>query len=192
MKRAFVIGPIAEKAYRDIVAPQPLGRQRRPHRDGQTAADNAVGPKVAGLDIGNMHRPAAPVAIAGLFAKELGEHPAHIGPFGDAVPVTTMGRGDFVVVCQLHAGGHGAGLLADGQVHGAVDQAARVTVLGPFLEPADQIHLVQRRAQSLGRIGADRKRAVIGCEAVHASPNITSWRRRNSAILLPLGKAVLA
>ena len=44
--------------------------------------------------------------------------------------------------CERHAAADGARLLADRQVHRAVDQAARVALLGLLLETADEHHAI--------------------------------------------------
>ena len=121
VERALIVGPVAEKAHRHIGFAQTFCRQSRPHGNRQTAADNAIGPQIAGLDIGNVHRAATPVAIAGFLAEKFRKHPADIGTFGDAVAMAAMGRGDLVGVGQFHAGGHRTGLLPDRQMHGAMD-----------------------------------------------------------------------
>ena len=97
--------PSPKKQTVDVVAPEPLGRQRRADRDRQAAADDAVGAEVALGHVGDVHRAAAAVAIAVLAAEELGEHAADLGALGDAVAVAAMGRGDLVGVGELHAGG---------------------------------------------------------------------------------------
>ena len=107
---------------------------------GMPPADDAVGAEIAALDIGDVHRAAAAAAIAVFLAEELGEHQLRIGALGDAMAMAAMGRGDVVGLAQRHGGADRARLLADRQMHRAVDQAAHIGFLGAFLEAADEIH----------------------------------------------------
>ena len=75
-----------------------------------------------------MHRAAAAAAIALFLAEELGEHQLGIGPLADAMAMAAMCRGDVVGIAQGHGRADGRGLLADRQMHGAVNEAAHIGV----------------------------------------------------------------
>ena len=143
VKRAFVVRAVAEKGDRDRAGPALLGAERGADGDRQAAADDAVGAEVAPGRIGDMHRAAAPPAIAALAPEELGEHRRELGALGDAMAVAAMGRGDVVGVAQRHADANRRRLLADRQMHRAVAQAADVGVLRRLLEAADAMHAPQ-------------------------------------------------
>ena len=190
---ALVVGPVAEEADRHRAGAQPLGRERGADGDGQPAADDAVRAEIALGHVGDVHRPAPAPAIAFLLAEELREHGGHVGALGDAMAVAAMGGGDLVVVGQPQAGPHGGRLLPDRQVHGAVDQAARVAVLGPLLELADEIHLAQRALQRVGVVGphgVGRVGAVGAAGSVrHGRPPARAPRRMAGPASRPVGRA---
>ena len=140
---ALVVGAVAEEGDDDLAGLHALGGQGRADRDRDAAADDAVGAEIAHRDVGDVHRAAAALAVAGRLAEEFGEHPLHVRALGDAVAVAAMRRGDLVLDRQRHADADRARFLADRQMHRAVDQAARVAVLRALLEAADQIHLAQ-------------------------------------------------
>ena len=121
MERALVIGTVPKKAEHHLAAFQPLCRQSRADRNGNAARNNTVCAEIALLDIRYVHRAAPTFAVARLFAKELGEHPRDLSAFGHRVPVPAMGRGDLVFGGQWHTATDRATLLADGEVHCAVD-----------------------------------------------------------------------
>jgi hypothetical protein len=52
--------------------------------------------------------------------------------------------------------------LANGQVHGAVDQATGIAILGTLFEKPDEVHLAQGFFQRLGREGANCEGQVVG------------------------------
>ena len=160
MEGALVVGAVAEEGHHDLASLHLLRRQGSPHRDGNAAADDAVGAQIALGDIGNVHGAATAPAVARGLAEELGEHALHVGALGDAMAVAAMGGGDLVILGQRHADAGGARLLPDGQVHGAVDEAAHVALLRAFLEAADEIHLAQHLLQLLRRIMPVGKRQV--------------------------------
>jgi hypothetical protein len=54
--------------------------------------------------------------------------------------VPAVGRGDDVIIAQGQARAGGRGLLADRQVHRAVQQAAGEHLVHGLLEPADHPH----------------------------------------------------
>ena len=144
MKGALVVGPVAEERQRDRAGPPLLGAERRADGDRQAAADDAVGAEIALGRVGDMHRAAAPLAVAALAAEELGEHRLELGALGDAMAVAAMGRGDAIGVAERHAGADRRRLLPDRQMHRAVAQAADIRIFGRFLETADAMHPPQR------------------------------------------------
>ncbi len=177
MKRAFVGRAVAEEDHAHAVLLLRLDAHADPDGDGQAAGDDAVRAEVATFDVGDVHRPPAPMAIAVFLAEEFREHARGIPALGDAVAVAAMRREDVIVGAQGQDRSDGARLLADRQVHRAVNKAARVARLRNLLELAYQMHPVQRGAQrlavergelgSLGRpsIGQRRHRHALGVHA---------------------------
>ena len=143
MKRALVVGAVAEERDGDRAVAAPLGAERGADGDRQAAADDAVGAEVAARGIGDVHRAAAPLAIAGFLAEEFGEHRLQVGALGDAMAMAAVGRGDSVGVGQRHADPDRRRLLPDREMHGAVGQPAHIRVFGRFLEAADAVHAPQ-------------------------------------------------
>ena len=126
VERALVVGAVAEERDRDCAGLPLLGAERRADRDRQAAADDAVGAEIALGRLGDVHRAAAPLAIAGLAAEKFGEHRLQLGALGDAMAVAAMGRGDAIGVAERHADADRRRLLPDRQMHRAVAQAANV------------------------------------------------------------------
>ena len=188
---AFVVGAVAEERHRDRAGFQPLGAERRADGDRQAAADNAVGAEIAAVRVGDVHRAAAPAAIAGLAAEKLGEHPLHLGALGDAMAVAAMCGGDVVAVGKRRADADGGGLLADRQVHRAVALAPDVAVLRRLLEAADQVHFPASVAELVAsQTIVDRRtiaRMRVGRGAGHRRSESHSRRKSPSPALTPAG-----
>ena len=70
------------------------GRERRAGRDAHAAADDAVRAEDAGVDVGDVHRAALALAVAGRLAEQLGHHQRRVAALGDAVAVAAVGAGD--------------------------------------------------------------------------------------------------
>jgi hypothetical protein len=94
---AFVGGAIAKEAETDTIKTLHLDAEADTGRNGNAAADHAVGSKVTGGHVGDVHRTAASAAVTGLLAKQLGHHQLEVCPFADAMTVTTVGAGDIVI-----------------------------------------------------------------------------------------------
>src|SRR5690625_287512 len=69
-----------------------------------------------------MHRAALAAADPAFAREELPHHAEHIGSFGQAVPVTTMGGQQKVVFAQASADARGHRLLTDRRMDGAQRQ----------------------------------------------------------------------
>src|SRR5271170_7829678 len=147
VKGALVVGAVAEEGDRHRPGAALLGAERSADSDRNAAPDDAVRAEIAFAQVGDMHRAAAPVAIAGLSAEEFCIHASDIGAFGDAMTMTAMRRSDVVRIGQGRANADRRRLLANRKMHRTVAEAAHIGVLGGFLEAADQMHLAQGRAQ---------------------------------------------
>ena len=113
--------------------------------------DDPVGAEHADAEIGDVHRAALALAVAGLPPVELGHHAVEVGALGDAVAVAAMRRDDPVAAIERGADADGDRLLADVAVHDAVDLAGEIIGRGALLEAADGEHLAQHLALLVGR-----------------------------------------
>src|SRR5438445_560378 len=82
---------LAEEADRYPVAPRALGGKGRARGNPGTTGHDGVGPQVAALLVGDVHRSALPAAIPRRLAQELGEHPVYRRPLGQTVAVAGSG-----------------------------------------------------------------------------------------------------
>ena len=98
MERPGIRCAIAEKRHRDPALAFHLRRQAGAGDDRDPAGDDAVGAEHADAEIGDVHRAALALAIAGLPAVELGHHAVEIGALGDAMAVAAMRRDDPVAL----------------------------------------------------------------------------------------------
>src|SRR5205807_3117929 len=102
----------------------------------QAAGNDTICSEVSAFEVGDMHRAAPAAAVSVFLAEEFRKHACRVRTLGDAMTVAAMGRKDVVVGTQRQDSADGARLLADRQVHGAVDEAAHVACLGSLLELA--------------------------------------------------------
>src|SRR4029453_7003962 len=134
-QRAF-----AEEADRDAILLEILRRKRCTSRDAGAAADDGVRPEVAGCRVGDVHRAALALAVAGFLAEQFSEHQIRRRAFGQAVPVTPVGAGDVVVSPQRLAHADGNRFLTDVQVREARHQGSRVKIVNASLEQGVSHH----------------------------------------------------
>ena len=114
-----------------------------------TGADDAVAAEDVEREVGDVHRAAEPLAVAGALAEHLGHHPAQVGAGRDQVAVRAVVADEVVALAHHARRADGDRLLADAAVGGAEDDALLEELLGAVLEDADQPHppvlLDQRR-----------------------------------------------
>src|SRR3977135_888246 len=142
--------------------------------------DYPVGSEHADAEIGDVHRPALALAVAGLPPVKLGHHAVEVGALGDAVAVAAMRRDDPVALIERGADTDRDRLLADVAMHDAVDLAVAVIGRGAFLETADRQHLAQHLALLVGRqvrrLGAVHRGNPSGrVGAFHDVPAPAGW-----------------
>jgi len=147
---ALVGGAVAAEEDADGAVALVLGGEGGAHGDGGAAGDDAVGAEDAEVEVGDVHRAALAVAVAGGAAVKLGEHAAHVAALGDAVAVAAVGAGDGVGRLQLGADAGGDRLLADIEVNGAGDLRLLGQAAGRLLELADLDHRPEHVEQQLG------------------------------------------
>jgi hypothetical protein len=98
-----------------------------------------------------MHGAALAAAQAASLAHDLQHHALHVHALGDAVAVAAMGRADIILVGEIEADPHPAGLLAEIDVGEAGDVAEREFLLHPLLEGADREHPIVGPFQIVAR-----------------------------------------
>jgi hypothetical protein len=111
---------------------------------GQSGPDDAVGPQHADAEIGDMHRAAFALAVAGLLAVDLGHHLLHVRALGYAVAVAAVVAYEAVLNTQVLAHPCGDGFLPDVGVDEADDVAGIELSHHSLLEATDGKH---RRVQ---------------------------------------------
>ena len=153
VQHALAQRSLPEEAGRHLPCAEVLRRKRGASGNPRSSADNRVRPEIPGGRIGDVHRSALSLAVAGFLAQQLGEHPGRVRALRKAVSVTTMRARDVVVPieCLAHADSHG--LFPYIQVREPRHQGAGVQIVDPFLEQADRHHLPVH-AQKLARIDA--------------------------------------
>jgi hypothetical protein len=87
-----------------------------------------------------MHRASLPLAIAGLFAEQLGHGEVGSAALGDEVAVSAVGAGDVIILPQRGAGPGRDGLLANVEMHKTGYVPGRKLPGNPLLESADENH----------------------------------------------------
>src|SRR5439155_742350 len=126
--QAFVEWPgvrsaIAEERDRDPALALHLRGEPGAGDDRDPAGDDTVGAEHADAEIGDVHRAALALAVAGLPTVELGHHAVEVGTLGDAMAVAAMRRDDPVAATKRAADADRDRLLADIAMHDAVDLA---------------------------------------------------------------------
>src|SRR5712692_2541313 len=132
--------PVAEEARRHLAGSALLRREGGTGRDAGRAGDDRARPKVAALGVGDVHRTALAVAVAGLLPEQLRKHAVELRAFGDAVPVAAMRAGDVVVVVERRAHADGHGLLADVEMRQPRHLASAIQLVDLLLEMPDPQH----------------------------------------------------
>src|ERR687893_1064612 len=140
---ALVGGALAEEAERRVVLAAPLEGPARAAGYAHAPADYAVGAEHPGPHVGDVHRAALAVAVAGGLAEQLRGHAVHVEAERDGVPVAAVGGGDHVPLLQGGYGPDGDGLLPDVEVRRPVDLPLGVEVVYLLVEGAAEEHLPQ-------------------------------------------------
>src|SRR5688572_2743227 len=172
---------LAEEAHRHLSGLQILRREGRAGGNPGAAADDRVGAQVAGARVGDVHRPALALAVAGFLAEQLGEHQVRRRALGQAVAVTAVRARDVVVVPQRLADADGNRFLADIEVRQAWHQRAGVEIVHALFEQPDGHHPVVEANQLVGR---DVGRGLL--RGGHALTPESAARTLNAAAQAPI------
>src|ERR1044071_2516279 len=100
---ALVRSAIAAEADCDGTVALVLRGEGGAHRDWRAAGNDAVRAEDAEVEVGDVHRAAFAVAVAGRPAVDLGEHLADVAALCDAVAVAAVGAGDAIGRIQVGA-----------------------------------------------------------------------------------------
>ena len=105
VERTLIGRSVAEEADADLIGLAHL--DRKPHTSAQamTRAYNTVCAKDAEIQIGDVHRTAAALAVAALLGVELGHHALEVTALGDHMTVAAVRARDIVILAQAGAGG---------------------------------------------------------------------------------------
>ena len=154
MGRALAGRAVAEERDGRLAGAAQRRRQGGAAGVGEAGADDAVAAEDVEREIGDVHRAAEPLAVAGALAEHLGHHPPQVRTRGDQVPVRAVVP-DEVVRLAHHAGGaDGDRLLADAAVGRAEDHTLLEELGCALLEDADQAHPPVLLDQVRGRSAA--------------------------------------
>ena len=140
MEDAFVGSAIAKDANADLLAFLHLQRQPYPNRLWNAPADNAICAEVVGLKISDVHRAAAAVVVAGVFAQEFRHHQVDIRALGDEMSVPAMMINQIVLGTNCQANPCRHRLLPGRKVHRPMDFARRIQLIRHVLKVPDGAH----------------------------------------------------
>ena len=121
-----------------------------PQACGMPGADDAVAAEDVEREVGDVHRAAEPLAVAGALAEHLGHHPAQVGAGRDQVAVRAVVADEEVRLAHRARGADGDRLLPDAAVRGAEDHALAEQLRRALLEAPDQRHLPVLRDAGVG------------------------------------------
>src|SRR5580704_750488 len=186
VEQALAERALAEKAHRDLAGLEVFRRERGARRDAGAAADNRVGTQIPGVGIGDVHRPALPLAVARFLAEQFRKHAIGRRAFREAVSVAAVGARDVVRASERLADAGRDRVFADVQVSEPRHQRAGIEVVDPLLEQPDRHHLPVHVQQvfdvdSARRLSLFRGYAHLWTPAIRASASKTiakSWRAR--------------
>ena len=158
--RALAGGAVAEEGDRDLAGAAQLRGQRGAAGVRDAGADDPVAAEDVEREVGDVHRAAEPLAVAGALAEHLGHHPAEIRARRDQVPVRAVVPDEVVGVAHHARGADRDRLLADAAVRRAEDHALLEELGRAVLEAPDQLQqpvLLEQRSP-VGRPVAERRR----------------------------------
>ena len=164
---------LAEEAHGHPAGLEVFGREGRARGDARAAADDGVGAQVAGAGVGDVHRPALALAVAGFLAEQLREHQVRRRALGQAVTVAAVGAGHVIVLAQRLAHADGDRLFPDVEVGQTRHQRARVEIVDPFLEQPDGHHLAVEPQQL---VRADGRCGPLALRSAHSFTPDRPWQ----------------
>jgi hypothetical protein len=140
---------VTPEAYGDLVGSFHLDAVGRAGGKQVGGPHNPVHAEDAQTDIGDVERPAVPLAVAGGLVRDLGQHAAHVASLGNQVTVAAVRAGDVVVAPQGLADPYGNRFLADVQVRHAAEASGEEQVLDLRLPQTDLQHVCVHRGELL-------------------------------------------
>ena len=202
--RAVLHRAVAEECDGEVAAATQLLGQRVAHRLRRIAADDGVGAEHAGLVPTHVHRSAAPAAVAGREAHDLGHRAVHdllhllrpvvlarvvvlrgrvVQELGEKLVMGAVGGIDLVGVRERGHGADRAAFLSDARVRRPVHAARLEELQDTLLEAADEQELLKQIGQDL-RVLAPPV-VLAGGEAVPRSLGDQRFHRRHGALPCP-------
>ena len=172
MEGALVGGAVAEAADGHGVIAHDLGCQSAAGRNALTSADDAVGAQVVALcHISDVHGTALALAVAGLFAEQLGH--ALLGVHAACDGMTMAAVGGREVIFFLNGGKCAclSSLLADAQVDVASQHTLGEALSGMLFKLPDPYHgAVETQQLFLGVLFSS---VLFRCQCFHAFLKLT-------------------
>ena len=181
--------PSPKKATAAWPVPRNVAVRAAPQAWGRPGADDAVAAQDVEREIGDVHRAAEPLAVAGALAEHLGHHPPQVRTRCDQVPVRAVVPDEVVRLAHHARGADGDRLLADAAVGRAEDDTLLEELGCALLEDADQAHppVLLDQVRPVGVTGSLPLRGHL-CRSLHmrdATPETTMSKRdrRNTCCL---------
>ena len=141
VEAALVGGAVAEAANGHSTVTQDLGGQCASRGDGLAAAHDAVGAQMIHLlHVRNVHGAALALAVAGLFAEQLGHSQLGVSAPGNGVAVAAVGGGKVVLGADSGESAGLSSLLTDAQMDIACQHTLGEALGGLLLEGTDAHH----------------------------------------------------
>src|SRR5713226_8995521 len=187
VEEALTERALAEEADRNLIGAAVLRGEGGAGRDPGRAADDRVRAQVAVGVVGDVHRAALALAVAGLLAEQLGEHAVDVRALREAVPVAAVRRRDVVVLPQRRADADRDALLAAIEVREPGHLRASIQLVDLLLEQADlrhlPVHLEPRAVRHLlgrQRHGLGHGATSVSMPAMRASTSNTTAKSFSS------------
>src|SRR5919197_279516 len=176
VKGSRVSPTIAEKTHGDLIGAPHLEGEGRARGDRDARADDAIGPQDAQLQVGDMHRPALPLAVARLLAVELRHHAVEAGALGDDIAMAAMRAGDIIVGAEMGAHPRRHRLLADRDMQKTGEPPLLKQLHDPLLERPDADH---RLIQFVQRFFVDVQHGYLSLTMLPYTSQLSAWMATN-------------
>src|ERR1700722_1513122 len=134
-------GSFTEEAHRNLRGTQIFRGKCRARRNPHTTRYDCVRAKVASRRIGDMHRPAFPLAVTSFLTQKLSKHSVRRRALRQAVPMSAMRARNVIVIPQRFANSHSHSLFANVQMRESRHQRPRVKLIHLLLEQTNSQHL---------------------------------------------------
>ena len=139
---ALIAGTIAEETHDHLIGTAHIGGIGSASGQADATTDNAVSAQDAQIEIGNVHRAALALAIAGGLAQQFGHHQSRVAALSQAMPMAAMRAGDVVVPAQGRTRADSHRFLSSVGVSGTAQHVLHEQHARRLVKAADQPHAV--------------------------------------------------